>query len=46
MIKSRRIRKKGGACSKNGRDEKCIQSFRWKTSGEEATWKTQVKTRE
>jgi hypothetical protein len=39
MIISRSIMEVG-AGSTNGRDEKCIQYFGWKTSKEDTTWTT------
>jgi hypothetical protein len=30
----------GGACSTDGRDEKCMQYFGWKTWKEETIWET------
>jgi len=40
VIKSRRM--VWGACSKYGREERCIQGFGEKTRGKEITWKNQA----
>jgi hypothetical protein len=30
----------GGACRMHGKDDKCVQYFRWKTRKKDTTWKT------